>query len=194
VTSLSKSTKIILGIIGSFALLVILFIGWGVSTYNGLVKAETNVEEKAGAIRADLQRRADLIPNLVETVKGYAAHEEEIFTQLADARAKMSGARTLEEQDAANTELSGALSRLMVIVENYPDLKANQNFINLQTQLEGTENRINVARKDYNAAVKDYNYRLRRFPSSVIAGMFGFEKADMFEGDAGIDSAPNVSF
>lgn len=191
---MSKSTKIILGIIGSFALLVILFIGWGVSTYNGLVKAETNVEEKAGAIRADLQRRADLIPNLVETVKGYAAHEEEIFTQLADARAKMSGARTLEEQDAANTELSGALSRLMVIVENYPDLKANQNFINLQTQLEGTENRINVARKDYNAAVKDYNYRLRRFPSSVIAGMFGFEKADMFEGDAGIDSAPNVSF
>lgn len=141
-----------------------------------------------------MQRRSDLIPNLVETVKGYAAHEKEIFTEIADARAKLAGARTIEEQEAANAEVSGALSRLLAIAENYPDLKANQNFINLQTQLEGTENRINVSRKDYNNAVKEYNLRLRRFPSSIIAGMYGFKEADMFEGDQGIESTPDVKF
>ncbi|HBT63891.1 MAG TPA: LemA family protein [Ruminococcaceae bacterium] len=191
---MKKSTGIILGIIGTFFLLVIIIVGWGVSTYNGIVSAETTVDEKSSAVRADLQRRSDLIPNLVETVKGYAKHEEQIFTELADARAKLSGAQTVAEQEAANTEISSALSRLLVIVENYPDLKANQNFINLQTQLEGTENRIKVSRLDYNKAVKDYNIRLRRFPSSIIAGMFGFEKADMFEGEEGIESVPNISF
>jgi LemA protein len=191
---LKKGTKIVLGIIGILVLLTVIVIGWGISTYNGIVASETEVEAKAGNIRAQLQRRSDLIPNLVETVKGYAAHEQEIFTQIADARARLSGAATIEEQQEANAELSSALSRLLAIAENYPDLKANQNFINLQTQLEGTENRINVARKDYNDAVREYNYSIRRFPSSVIAGMFGFEKAEMFEGESGIESAPEVSF
>lgn len=191
---MKNSTKVILGILGAIVLVIVLIIGWGVSTYNGIVEAETTVEEKASAIQTQLQRRSDLIPNLVETVKGYASHEKEIFTEIAEARAKLNGATTLEEQAEADAELSGALSRLMVIVENYPDLKANQNFIGLQDQLENTENRIAVARKDYNEAVKEYNYRIRRFPSSIIAGMFGFEKAKSFEGKSGIDTPPDVSF
>jgi len=191
---LKNSTKVIFGIIGAFVLVIVLIVGWGVSTYNGIVKAETEVEEKASTIQTQLQRRSDLIPNLVETVKAYASHEKEIFTEIAEARAKLNGATTLEEQAEADAELSSALSRLMVIVENYPELKANQNFIGLQDQLENTENRIAVARKDYNEAVKEYNYRIRRFPSSIIASMFGFEKAKSFEGKSGIDNPPDVSF
>lgn len=191
---MKNSTKILLGIVGGIVALALIVGLWGVSTYNSIVRNETNVEEKASTIRVDLQRRSDLIPNLVATVKGYAEHEQEIFTELADARARLAGATNIDEQEAANQEISSALSRLMVIVENYPDLKANQNFINLQTQLEGTENRIRVSRIDYNKAVRDYNLKLRRFPSSIIAGMYGFEKADLFEGEEGIDEAPDVSF
>lgn len=191
---MKKGTGIVLGIIGSFVLLVVIVVGWGVSTYNGIVRAETTVEEKASTVKVDLQRRADLIPNLVNTVRGYAAHEEAIFTAITEARAKLGGAQTIREQEAANNEITNALGRLFAIAEDNPELKANQNFINLQTQLEGTENRIGVSRKDYNAAVKEYNLRLRRFPSSVIAGMFGFEKAAMFEGSEGIESTPEVSF
>ncbi|MDD2361975.1 MAG: LemA family protein [Oscillospiraceae bacterium] len=188
---MKKSLAITLGAIGGLILIILI---WGIASYNGIVTAETTVEEKASTIQVDLQRRADLVPNLVETVKGYATHEEKIFTELADARARLGGAKTIEEQEAANNELSGALSRLMVIVENYPDLKASKNFENLQVQLEGTENRIKISRTDYNKAVKDYNLRLRRFPSSIIAGIFGFEKADMFEGQEGIDTVPQVNF
>ena len=191
---MKKSTGILLGVLGAIVLLVIIVVGWGISSYNGIVNAETEVEKQASNIQITLQRRSDLIPNLVNTVKGYAAHEEEIFTAVADARAKLSGASTISEQDTANTELSGALSRLLAIVENYPDLKANQNFIALQTELEGTENRIAVARKDYNDAVQSYNGMLRRFPSSIIAGMNGFEKADSFQGAQGIETPPEVSF
>ena len=191
---MKKGTGIVLGIIGSFVLLVVIVVGWGVSTYNGIVRAETTVEEKASTVKVDLQRRADLIPNLVNTVRGYAAHEEAIFTAITEARAKLGGAQTIGEQEAANNEITNALGRLCAIAEDNPELKANQNFINLQTQLEGTENRIGVSRKDYNAAVKEYNLRLRRFPSSVVAGMFGFEKAAMFEGSEGIESTPEVSF
>ncbi|MDD3692813.1 MAG: LemA family protein [Oscillospiraceae bacterium] len=191
---MKNSTKILFGVIGGVLVLALIVVLWGVSTYNSIVRSETNVEEKASTIRVDLQRRSDLIPNLVATVKGYAEHEQEIFTELADARARLAGATTIEEQEAANQEISSALSRLLVIVENYPDLKANQNFINLQTQLEGTENRIRVSRIDYNKAVREYNLKLRRFPSSIIAGMFGFEKADLFEGEEGIEEVPDVSF
>lgn len=191
---MSKTARILLGTLGGILLLVVIVLLWGVSTFNGLVNSETTVEEKASVIRVDLQRRSDLIPNLVSTVKGYAAHEEGIFTELADARARLAGAQSIEEQEAANNEISGALSRLLVIVENYPDLKANQNFTKLQDDIAGTENRIAISRKDYNDAVKSYNQKLRRFPSSIIAGMYDFEKADMFEGDEGIDQVPNVSF
>lgn len=191
---MKKGTAILLGVVAVIVVVVLGVVGWGISTYNGLVTAQTEVETQQSNIATQLQRRSDLIPNLVNTVKAYAEHEEEIFTAVADARAKLSGANTVSEMEQANTELSSALSRLLVIVENYPDLKANQNFIALQDQLEGTENRIAVARQDYNKAVKDYNQRLRRFPSNLIAGMFGMEQAAMFESSSGSESVPEVSF
>ncbi len=191
---MKKSKGILLGVLGALALVVILVVVWGISTYNGLVNAEQQVHTQESNIETQLQRRSDLIPNLVNTVKGYAAHEEEIFTALAEARAKLSGASSLEEMDEANSELSSALNRLMVVVENYPDLKADQNFIGLQDELAGTENRIAQARRDYNEAVQEYNVKLRRFPSNLIAGMFGFEQADLFESDEGASSVPEVSF
>ncbi|HIW73125.1 MAG TPA: LemA family protein [Firmicutes bacterium] len=191
---MKKSTGILLGVLGAVLVLVIAVVGWGVSAYNGLVDAEQQVHTQASQIETQLQRRSDLIPNLVNTVKGYAAHEEEIFTALADARAKLSGASSLEEMDEANGELTSALNRLMVVVENYPDLKANQNFVALQDELAGTENRITQARRDYNDAVQEYNVRVRRFPSNLIAGMFGFEQAALFESDEGASSVPEVSF
>ena len=191
---MKKGTAILLGIVAVIVVVVLGVVGWGISTYNGLVTAQTEVETQQSNIATQLQRRSDLIPNLVNTVKAYAEHEEEIFTAVADARAKLSGANTVSEMEQANTELSSALSRLLVIVENYPDLKANQNFIALQDQLEGTENHIAVARQDYNKAVKDYNQRLRRFPSNLIAGMFGMEQAAMFESSSGAETVPEVSF
>ena len=191
---MKKNTKILLGVLGGLLLVVILVVGWGVSTYNGLVDGEQAVQTQASNIETQLQRRSDLIPNLVNTVKGYAAHEEEIFTALAEARAKLSGATSLEEMDEANGELTSALNRLMVIVENYPDLKADQNFIGLQDELAGTENRIAQARRDYNDAVQAYNVKIRRFPSNIIAGMFGFEPSELFESSEGADSVPEVSF
>lgn len=191
---MKKSTGILLGVLGGLLVLVIAVVGWGVATYNGLVNEEQKVQTQASNIETQLQRRSDLIPNLVNTVKGYAAHEEEIYTALADARAKLSGATSLEEMDQANSELTSALNRLMVIVENYPDLKANENFIGLQDELAGTENRIAQARRDYNDAVQAYNVKIRRFPSNLIAGMFGFEKAELFESSEGASSVPDVSF
>lgn len=167
---------------------------WGVSTYNSLVGMQEDVDNQQAAIQTQLQRRADLIPNLVNTVKGYAKHEEEVYTAISDARAKLAGAKTLPEQDAANTELTTALSRLLVVVENYPDLKANENFINLQDELAGTENRLQKARQDYNDTAKDYNAKIRRFPTSIVAGMGGFEKVDYFQSQAGSENAPDVSF
>ena len=190
---MKKSTGILLGVLGVIVVLVIGIVGWGISSYNGLVTSEQAVETQASNIETQLQRRSDLIPNLVNTVKGYAQHEEEIYTALADARAKLSGANT-EEMEEANGELTSALNRLMVIVENYPDLKANENFIGLQDELAGTENRIAVARQDYNKAVQEYNVKIRRFPTNIIAGMFGFEKAALFESAEGAASVPNVSF
>ncbi len=191
---MKKSTGILLGVLGGLLVLVIAVVGWGVATYNGLVNEEQKVQTQASNIETQLQRRSDLIPNLVNTVKGYASHEEEIFTALADARAKLSGATSLEEMDQANSELTSALNRLMVIVENYPDLKANENFIGLQDELAGTENRIAQARRDYNDAVQAYNVKIRRFPSNLIAGMFGFEKAELFESSEGASSVPDVNF
>ena len=191
---MKKSTGILLGVLGVIVVLVIGIVGWGISSYNGLVTSEQAVETQASNIETQLQRRSDLIPNLVNTVKGYAQHEEEIYTALADARAKLSGANTVEEMEEANGELTSALNRLMVIVENYPDLKANENFIGLQDELAGTENRIAVARQDYNKAVQEYNVKIRRFPTNIIAGMFGFEKAALIESAEGAASVPNVSF
>ncbi len=173
-------------------LLVLVFVLVG--SYNGLVDSETQVDAKQATIDTMLTRRADLIPNLVSTVKGYAAHEEEIFTAVANARAKLAGSATTEDKLEANAELDSALSRLLVVVENYPDLKASTQFTALMDQLEGAENRISTARVDYNDAVAVYNKKLRRFPTNLIAGMFGFEKRDMYEAPADDQQTPIVDF
>jgi LemA protein len=172
------------------AVIALAFLG----TYNSLVSLDENVNSMWSQIDNQLQRRADLIPNLVETVKGYAAHEESIFNEVTRAREKLITAQGVEDKARAESELSGALSRLLAIVENYPNLKADANFRQLADELAGTENRIAVARMDYNNAVQLYNSRIRRFPTVVIAGMFGFEKRDYFEAEEGAEQAPKVDF
>lgn len=162
--------------------------------YNGMVDAELEVDSKAATVDTMLTRRADLIPNLVNTVKGYAAHEEEVYTAIADARAKLAGSTTTEDKLAANDELESALSRLLVVVEQYPDLKASEQFTALQDQLEGAENRISTARVDYNDAVKTYNQKIRRFPNSLFAGLFGFEARTMYEAPEADTQTPVVDF
>ncbi len=164
------------------------------SVYNNLVKAEENVKSKWSQVENQLQRRADLIPNLVNTVKGYAKHEKDIFEKLAEARSKLINSSTVEDKAKANDELSSALSRLLAIVENYPDLKANQTFITLMDELSGTENRIAVARKDYNDAVRSYNTKIKVFPNVIIARMFGFEEMEYFKAEAEAQKAPTVDF
>lgn len=163
-------------------------------TYNGLVRKSEEVKTQQSNIQTQLQRRADLIPNLVNTVKGYAAHEKEVIQSVADARSKLAGAPTTQEALNANNELNQALSRLLVVVERYPDLKANANFRDLQAQLEGTENRITVARKDYNNAAKDYNTSIKRFPTVIFANMFGFEEVPYFEASPESQKVPEVKF
>lgn len=181
-------------ILWSIVAVVALVLVWGVSSYNGLVNAEMTVEEKFATIDTQLTRRADLIPNLVNTVKGYATHEEEIFTSIANARAKLSGSSDIDDKIEAGNELDSAISRLLVVVEQYPDLKANSNFIGLMDQLEGTENRLATARMDYNEAVKNYNAKIRRFPGSIVAAIFGFEKQVMYEAPADDLNNPTVDF
>lgn len=190
---MKKHTKLFV-VLGVVVLAVIILVSAVSGTYNSFVNLDTELESKQAAVSTQLQRRSDLIPNLVNTVKGYAAHEEEVYTAIADARSKLAGADTVEEMSEADTALSSALSRLLVVVENYPELKSNENFKALQDQLEGTENRIAVARNDYNDAAKEYNAKIRSFPSNILAGMFGFEKADYFEADEGAQTAPEVTF
>ncbi len=181
-------------VIGAIVALVIVIIVTVISSYNGLVNAQQNVEEKESTIDVMLTRRADLIPNLVNTVKGYAAHEEQIYTDLANARAKMAGNADIDEKLEANAQLDSALSRLLVVVENYPELKASEQFIALQDQLEGAENRISTARTDYNKAVKTYNVKIRRFPSNIMAKLFGFDAKEMYEAPESSQQTPVVDF
>jgi LemA protein len=181
-------------IVGVLVALVVLGIVVFAGSYNSLVSKDEGVKTALGAIEADLQRRADLVPNLVETVKGSAAHETEAIEAVTSAREKMTGASGVEGLAEADAELTGALARLLVVVENYPDLKANESFKDLMTQLEGTENRISVSRKDYNNAARELNETIRRFPTNVIAGMFGFTPATYFEADEGAQDVPQVEF
>ena len=174
--------------------IVVILVVVGISQYNSLVGINENVENQRANIDTMLQRRVDLIPNLVNTVKGYAEHEKEVIENVSNARAKLAGATSMEEKANADNQLSGALSRLLMVVENDPDLKANQQFISLSDELVGTENRIAVARKDYNDSVKLYNQKIRRFPSNIFANLLGFEKAEYFQAAEGAQQVPEVNF
>lgn len=188
---MKKSLIIILAVVAVIVLLIAIIAGG----YNGLVDKQTNVEEKQAVIATQLQRRADLIPNFVATVKGYAAHEKETYTAVTEARSAVGKAKTVSEQAAASDQLDRAIDIWVnAITENYPDLKANQNFIAMQDELSGTENRIAKARNDYNEAAKAYNAAIRKFPKNILAGMFGFDKADYFEAAEGTETAPQVQF
>lgn len=175
---------------------VIVLLGvFSVGQYNGLVSRQESVTKAWSQVENVLQRRADLIPNLVETVKGYAKHEKEVFTAIADARAKLGGAKSVPEKIDAHESLGNALSRLLVVMENYPQLKANENFHKLQDELAGTENRITVERMNYNETVNGYNVAVRRFPGNLIAGMFGFKANDAyFKAAEGAKEVPAVKF
>lgn len=174
---------------------IILILGiYGVSIYNSMVTANEKIDANWSQIGTQLQRRQDLIPNLVATTKGFAAQEKEIFTSIAESRAKLAGAQTVGETAQADAELSSALSRLLVVVENYPTLKSDANFRQLADELAGTENRLATARRDYNESVRSYNTRIKRFPGSMIAGMGGFESRPYFQADETAAKAPEVSF
>ena len=196
---LTKTNKVLIAIV----VVIVLLVGCGSSQYNGMVKAEEGLTTAWSNVETQYQRRADLIPNLVNTVKGYAAHEEGTFKELVEARAKATQITVdptqltpekMKEFQAAQGQLSAALGKLLAIQENYPELKANENFLELQAQLEGTENRINTARRDFNEAAKGFNTEIRRFPKNILAGMFGFEKKAYFEAEKGAEKAPEVQF
>lgn len=195
----NKTPFVLIGIVA----FVILIGGWLMSSYNGMVNEDENVNLQWSEVENQYQRRLDLIPNLVNVVKGYASHEKETLEGVIEARAKatqttIDPSNMTEEQLAsfqkAQDGLSGALNRLMVVVEKYPDLKANENFLQLQAQLEGTENRITVARKGYNDAATIYNKKVRRFPNNMLAGIFGFSVRPQFKAQEGAESAPTVQF
>lgn len=194
-----KNSKLLIAVI---AVLILLGI-YSVSSYNSLVSSEETVKEALANVNTQYQRRMDLISNLVETVKGYAKHESETLEKVISARSKATQStinienadeNTLKAFQNAQGEMTQALSKLMLVVERYPDLKANESFLNLQNQLEGTENRISVERRKYNEIVKDYNIVVRRFPKSIMAAIFGFKKYPSFSAEEGAEKAPKVSF
>ena len=187
---MKKSTIAIIVIV----VILIAIIAGLVSSYNGVVSLSEEVDNKFATIDTMLQRRADLIPNLVNTVKGYTNQEQAVIDSVTDARAKLAGANSVEEKANADQELTSALNNLLVVVENYPDLKLSQNFINLSDELAGTENRIATARKDYNDAVKEYNTKIKRFPTNIVSGMFGYGEKEYFQVSEGSEEVPTVDF
>ncbi len=191
---MSKGLKTLLIIVGIIILIIVIPYSYIKGTYNSLVTMDESVKGAWAQVENQLQRRYDLIPNYVETVKGYAAHEKEVFVKVTEARSKVAGAGSIDEKIQANNQLSSALSRLLVVVERYPELKANTNFIRLQDELAGTENRIAVERRRFNETVKVYNIKIRSFPTNIIAGMFRFEKATFFKVPKERQEAPKVKF
>lgn len=194
-----KLSKSLIGIIAA----VVIIGGWAVSAYNSMVGEQEKATTAFANVQSAYQRRADLIPNLVETVKGYASHEKETLEGVVNARSKATQMTVdpenltpekLQEYQKAQGELGAALGRLIAISESYPDLKANENFRDLQVQLEGTENRINEARNTFNGVVQNYNVVIRSFPKNILAGLFGFDKMAKFEAEAGAEKAPEVKF
>jgi len=190
------SLFVILGVVAVLAI-------WIVSSYNRLINTDETVTKAWANVESQYQRRADLIPNLVNTVKGYAQHESQTLEDVVAARAKATSIQidpsniTPEELQAyqeAQNEVGGALGKLLAVAENYPDLKANENFRDLQVQLEGTENRIQKSRSEYNDAVREYNLRVRRFPGNIVASIFGFGTKNPFQSEAGSEKAPTVTF
>ena len=188
---MSRKTWITIGIV---VFLVFVLGGSCVSSYNRLVTNEETVDTAWSQVENVLQRRNDLIPNLVNTVKGIAAQEQKVFLGVAEARSKIAGATTINEKVAANLAMTGALGRLLAVVERYPEIKSNQNFLALQTQLEGTENRIAVERRRYNESVRQYNLLTRRFPTNIMASFMSFEKRTYFEVAEGAEAVPQVQF
>ena len=187
---MKKSTIVIIVVV----VILVAIIAGLVSNYNGVVSLSEEVDNKFATIDTMLQRRADLIPNLLNTVKGYTNQEQAVIDSVTDARAKLAGANSVGEKANADQELSTALSNLLVVVENYPDLKSSQNFINLSDELAGTENRIATARKDYNDAVKEYNTKIKRFPTNIVSGMFGYGEKEYFQASEGSEEVPTVDF
>ncbi len=190
---MSSGKKVII-VLAVIAFLAISLYSLVAGNYNRFVKMDVGIKAAWSQVENQLQRRYDLIPNLVETVKGYAKQEKDVLVEVTNARSRVGGAGTVPDKIAANNELSSALSRLMVVVERYPDLKSNQNFLKLQDELAGTENRIAVERMRYNDAVKIYNQAIRTFPANIIAGIFGFKEAAFFEAPKEAKAAPKVKF
>ena len=186
--------KFALVIVGVLVLVGLLFAGQLISTRNSLVTEQQAIDGQWSQVDVALQRRADLIPNLVETVKGFAKQEQAVIKLVTDARAALIGARNPQEKIAANGQLDSALSRLLVITENYPQLKSNENFLRLQDELAGTENRIAIERRKYNEVVQRYNTDIALFPKNIAAGMFGFSAKEYFKAEAGAKTVPNVKF
>ena len=180
--------------LGAVIVIIIFILGGAFSLYNGLKEAEISVDAAYGQVENQMQRRSDLIPNLVNTVKGYDVHEKAVIEGVVNARAKLAGAQGVEQMDAANAELSGALGRLFAIAEAYPDLKANTQYLELMRELSGSENRIAVARRDYNEAVRQYNVRISTFPGVFFAGFMGMTAKPQFKAKEGADSVPEVKF
>jgi len=191
---MTQTQKTLLIVLIVIALIILIPFFYFKGTYNSLVTMDEEINGAWAQVENQLQRRYDLIPNLVETVKGYATQEREVFVQVTEARSKVAGAGSVSDKIDANNSLSSALSRLLVVVERYPELKSNTNFIRLQDELAGTENRIAVERRRYNEMVKAFNARIRSFPTNLIAGMFGFEQATYYEVPQERQEAPKVTF
>jgi LemA protein len=201
---MNRTLTITLGVVGAIVLVILLCVGWGVSTYNRIVSAEEGVKAGWSQVENQYQRRYDLIPNLVETVKGYAKQEREVLEGVTNARSRvgqlsvtpevLNDPKAFAKFQQAQDGLSSALSRLLVVTENYPQLKSNENFLTLQQQLEGTENRISVERKRFNETVQSFNTMIRRFPASFIASMGGFKEKSYFSAATGAEQAPKVNF